>query len=194
MKNRVLPTLLVCLLAAVTIPARGEKTAPVAAFTAFAVQMQSGQAGIVDITINRWSTDAERTALIDTLQKEGGAALFDALQKLPRVGYIKLPNTLGWDLHYARQNPQPDGSRQIVIATDRPLTGFELRNQPRSRKYDLMLIQLQIPASGKGEGKLAGAVEVTVSKKTGQIEIENYGTSPTLLKDVKERKAGSEKP
>ena len=42
---------------------------------------------------------------------------------MPKAGYIRTPNTLAWDIRYARQNPMEDGGRQIVVGTDRPI-GF----------------------------------------------------------------------
>ena len=59
--------------------------------------------------------------------------LLDALQRInPRVGFIRLPNTIGYDLRYARQVPGEDGGRQILIATDRRIGFQEARNQPRT--------------------------------------------------------------
>ena len=37
-----------------------DKTAPVEKLTAFAATMQSGRTGVIQITLNRWSTDEER--------------------------------------------------------------------------------------------------------------------------------------
>ena len=58
-------------------------------FTAFAVDMSNTAPRVntttVDITINRWSTDAERDKLRETLSK-GQDALLSALEKLPVVG------------------------------------------------------------------------------------------------------------
>ena len=78
-------------------------------------------AGTVDIGISRWSTEAEREALITTLKEKGSAALLDALIKQPESGFIKMPNTLGWTLFYARKTDLPDGGQRLVIATNRRL-------------------------------------------------------------------------
>jgi hypothetical protein len=174
--------LLVCMAAAA-------KEKAIANFRAFAVNMDGGprtNTGVVEIGINRWSTDEERAALITTLKEKGSTALLNALVKLPPVGYIRMPNTLGWDLYYARQNQLPDGTRQIVIATNRPLGFGEVKRQTRSVDYDFTLVEMHFDKSGKGEGKLAAAAEVTFNNKTQQIEIENYGPMPTKLLDIKE--------
>src|SRR5688500_1861434 len=84
-------------------------------FTSFSISMYSGpKAATVDISTERWSTDAERDALLAILVEEkdrhkANQALLKALQKMPKAGYIRTPQTLAWDLRYARQNPMEDG-------------------------------------------------------------------------------------
>src|SRR5262245_21553342 len=58
-------------------------------------------ASFVDIRVTRWSTDAEREGLIKVLFEKGQGKLLRALQDLPRVGTIKTPDSLAYDLHYA---------------------------------------------------------------------------------------------
>ena len=88
-------------------------------FTAVAIvnnNLASG-AGTVLIHISRWSTEIERTQLIDTLQKKGPDQLLDELKDMKSVGTIRTPDSLAYDLRYAQQNPLPDGGRRITIAT-----------------------------------------------------------------------------
>ena len=48
------------------------------------------------------TTDEEREALIAAFVEGGQNMLLKALQKVkPRVGYIRTPNSLGYDLQYA---------------------------------------------------------------------------------------------
>ena len=179
------------LLGFLAAPVLADKAKPIATFRAFAVNMTGGSrtsAGVVQIAIERWSTDEEREALITTLKEKGSTALLDALVKLKPVGYIKMPNTLGWDLYYARQNPLPDGSRQIVLATNRRLSFGEVSRQTRSVNYDFTLVEMHLPKAGKGEGKMATAAKVSFNNKTHQVEIENYGAMPVQLKDISEEK------
>src|SRR5262245_35864184 len=76
-------------------------------FTAFAVNLDAtaarNNAGTVEIVVERWSTDAERDRLLTTLAEQGPDKLLDTLQKLPRAGYIRTPNSIGYDLHFARK-------------------------------------------------------------------------------------------
>ena len=163
-----------------TRPEPGNK--PIEIFKAFAVQMQSGRAGAVQISITRWSTDEERQRLLDVLKEQGQPAMIADLQKLPQVGYIKMPNSMGVALFYARSTEQPDGSRQVVIGTSRAI-GLAA-NAPTVSKYDATVIELHFPAGGgKGEGKIVLAGKVHVGQD-GKVQISNYQGEPVRLKDV----------
>jgi hypothetical protein len=163
-----------------TRPEPGNK--PIEIFKAFAVQMQSGRAGAVQISITRWSTDEERQRLLDVLKESGQPAMIADLQKMPQVGYIKMPNSMGVALFYARSNDLPDGSRQVVIGTDRAI-GLAT-NAPQLSKYDATVIELHFPPrGGKGEGKIVLAGKASVGKD-GKVQISNYSGEPVRLKDV----------
>ena len=108
-------------------------------------------AGRVIMRVDRWSTEAERTRLTAALQK-GSDALLDVLRDQRSVGTIRTPDSLGYDLRYAHQEPGEDGGRRIVIATDRPIGFWEARNQPRSIDYPFTVIQMEIGKDGEGQG------------------------------------------
>ena len=102
---------------AAAVPAAQSNMAAPEKFTAFAVDMSNAapraNASAVDLTINRWSTDAERDRLLSIFRDKGQDALLDALQKLPVVGYINTPGSLKYDLHFARQRPEAEGGRMV---------------------------------------------------------------------------------
>jgi len=161
-------------------------------FSAFAVNMQGGRAGTVDIAIERWSTDAERQLLVGMVQTttdkpSDQEKLLKALQDIkPRVGFIRTPNSMGWDLKYAYESQLPDGSRQIVIATDKPVSFLAAASQARTMDYAFSLIEMRFPKdSDKGEGKLLGQSSIAV--KNGKLEIELYGQQPTRLTTITEK-------
>jgi hypothetical protein len=58
-------------------------------------------------------------------------------------------------LHYAAQDPLPDGGRRIVLATDRPIRFWEAWHQSRTLDYPFTVIELRMDSDGTGEGKLA---------------------------------------
>lgn len=157
-------------------------------FSAFAVSLQGGRAGNVEIHIERWTTDAERKTLVDLLAgasfKSGGQArLLEALQKVkPRTGFIRTSNSLGWDLRYARETMLPDGTRQIVIATDKPVSFLAAATQSRSMDYPFTFVEMRMKPNDKGEGRLLAATAIDV--KNGRLELENYGQEPVRLTTI----------
>lgn len=166
------------------IPTKGDPLR----FSAFAVSMPAGKAGMVDIVIERWTTDAERESLLDLLagasfRMGGQDKLLNGLQKVkPRVGYIRTPKSLGWDLRYARQNMLADGIRQIVIATDKPVSFLAAASGSRVMDYPFSFVEMRMKPNDKGEGRLlvASAVEI----KNGRLELENYGQEPVRLTTI----------
>jgi hypothetical protein len=159
--------------------------------TAWAVNMSNiatGSNAIVDITINRWSTDEERKGLITTFLEKGPEKLLDAVQDAKPVGRIRLPNTLGYDLRFARHFPMDEGGERYVIMTDRRIGFAEARNQPRTIDYPFTLIEIRVGKDGKGEGKMSVATKISYNKKQNTVELENYATEPVRLTNVKVEK------
>ena len=155
-------------------------------FTAWVDDMGGAiKSGTVQITIERLSTPEQRAQLIAAFQKGGQDELLKELTKMPKVGYIRIPQTLAYDLHYAYEWPAQDGGRTIVIATNRKISAWEARNQPRSMDYPFELIQIKLDAKGEGEGKLSFATKIYVDEDSKSIALENYGTTPVMLKDVR---------
>jgi hypothetical protein len=157
-------------------------------FTAMAVNMGDvgpRGAGVVEMVVERYSTDAERDRLLTTLLEKGPEKMLDTLQDLPRVGYIRTPNSIGYDLHYARKAPLPDGGEQVVMITDRYISFWEATNRPRTIDYPFTVIELHLNKDGEGEGKMSIATRITADKNTKQIVLENYGTQPVLLQSVR---------
>ena len=153
-------------------------------FTAWAVNMGAvGPAtnATVQIQIDKWSPEADRDRFITTLIEKGPDAMLRELQKSPRLGFIRLPNSLGHDLYFARQVPLPEGGRRIVIATDRKIGYAEARNQPRTIDYPFTLIEIRVNKDGVGEGKMAVATKITHNKKDNILELENYSSEPVRL-------------
>jgi hypothetical protein len=165
-------------------------------YTAFAVNMGSPEgpaaapgATTVEIKVERWSTDAERDRLMNVLMEKGPEKLLETLQSLPRVGYIRTPNSIGYDLHFARKAPLPDGGERVVLATDRYISYWEAANRPRSIDYPFTVIELRLNADGEGEGKMSIATKISVDSEKKMIVLEDYGTQPVLLKSVRKEKA-----
>jgi hypothetical protein len=157
-------------------------------FTAVAIannNVQSG-AGTVLISIERWSTNAERERFVSTLMNKGPRALIDALQDTRPVGRIRTPDSLGYDLRYAHQMPGEDGGRRIVIATDRPIGFWEAYTQPRTVDYPFTVVQMQIGSDGRGTGTLSEFTKVLAYKDN--IYLENFASAPVMLTEIRSNK------
>lgn len=162
-------------------------------FTGFAINMNSGPTtATVDFTIERWSTDAQREQLLSILKEEKDSykandKMLTALQKMPKVGYIRTSKTLGWDLHYARQSELDEGGRRIVLATDRPIGFAEARNQGRSMDYPFTIVEMHLDKNDKGEGRILAGTRIYIDKKNNLV-LENYGQQPVMFNDIKKLK------
>jgi hypothetical protein len=153
-------------------------------FTGFAVDVQSGQAGVVEIVINRWSTDAERSMLEQVLKASGSQAAVEAMQELPQVGYIRGNNTMGDALFYARSTVLPDGTRRVVVATNRPLSASAMIAPGASNQWDATVIEMQFPKGKKGQGKIVVAAKASIDPKTGQLHLNNYMGEPVRFENI----------
>jgi hypothetical protein len=95
-------------------------------FTAFGVNLDRGRAGVVDIVIEKWSPDGDREALLQAFADKGQDEMLKQLLKRPRLGYIRLPNTMGHDIHYAVQQPMPEGGRRVIVGEGKMSTGTQI--------------------------------------------------------------------
>ncbi len=154
---------------------------------AFAVNMNASgprNSGTLDIVVERWSTPAEVDRL-RTVLEEKPDNLLSAVQKIkPRAGFVRSSGSLGWDLQFARETQLPDGSHRIVLGSDRPMSFWELSQQPRSADYQFMLVEIHLDKDGKGQGTLAPAAMVNWDNDTKTLEVENYSNQPVRLTQV----------
>jgi hypothetical protein len=173
-------------------------------YEAFAVAMGTsnppvippGRATTIQINITRWSTDQEREQLFAVLIEKGQEDLVKALQKQEETGFVRVVGSGAGmrnpfpseRLRYARQWDLGEGKRRIVLATDRYISFYEARNQPRTRDYDMSLLVMEVDAEGNGEGQLAMAVRLAVDNEKKQLVVENYGTEPVRLTKIVRRK------
>jgi hypothetical protein len=146
----------------------------------------------IDIRIERWSTDAERDALLKIVREESNVnranqALLRALQQLPRVGTFREATSLAWDLRFARQNPLDEGGRRIVLATDRPIGFWEASTRPRTIDYPFTILQLQLDKANRGEGKMLADTRILIDSKTNDLVLEHFDIQPVRLNQIRPR-------
>ena len=188
------------IVARVNTPVRAQTAGEPIRLSAWAVSMANvatGANAVIDIRVNKWSTDQERTKLISTLVDKGQDKLLDVLRDLPEKGRISIPGRqgpdpnqtrLGWTLRYAMKSPLEDGGTRILIATDRYMSFAEVRNRPRTYDYPFTFLEIHLNKEGTGEGKMAVATQLQFDKKKNTIVFENYSTEPVRLTNVKVEK------
>ena len=169
--------------------AKKDKTPAIAAFSGHTINTNPGAlrgTNFVTIEIHRWTTDEERQAYLETLAEKGSDALVSSMRdSKERVGWIRLPGTTAYDLKYARQAETGDG-RQIVIATDRPVSMGEVVFNRRTLDYGLTLVGFTMPPEGAGEGSIIVGAELELDN--GQLTITNAAMNPVRFGDVKQTK------
>ncbi len=190
------------LVLATTASAQEKKEEFKETFEAFAVAMgtsnppviPTGMSTTLQINVTRWTTDEEREKLFAVLVEKGQKDLIDALQDSEETGFVRVTGrTVSRNpfpserLRYARQIDLGEGKRRIVLATDRYISFYEARNQPRTRDYDMSLLVMDVDAEGNGEGQLAMGVQLSVDTEKKTLVIENYGTEPVRLTKIRKR-------
>jgi hypothetical protein len=159
-------------------------------FTAFAVNMGAltgtGATAQLIININRWSSAAERDELFTLLKEKGSEAMLNRLQRTRSVGTLRTPNSIGYDLRLAMEEPAKDGGRRVLLVTDRPVGFNEAASRPISIDYPFTVIDMQIPAEGFGKGTMSIAAKIIPAGRT--VLVENYDTQPVQLNRIEARK------
>jgi hypothetical protein len=158
-------------------------------YTAGAIDPNRGRAGNIEIVVDRWSTDAERDRLMKVAMDKGPEKLLDALQDVKRVGYIRTPDSIGWDLRFARRIPGEDGGERVVLVTDRRIGFWEAVNRPRTIDYPFTVIELRFNRDGEGEGKMSLATRIIADKENNIITLENFDLQPVMLTQVKRERS-----
>ena len=201
-----LRTLYACLATALlvslpTVPAAIQADQPTATdkvvITGWALNMSNVATGTnqtIQITIDRWSTLAQRQLLIDTFMQKKQDGLLRELEKQPRLGRFNFPGymgpdpnnvmRLGTDINYARSFAGEDGGRRIVIITPRVIGFREQTNRPRTYDYPFTLFEMRFDKAGKGEGRMAYGARIDFDKKKNQIALENYSSEPVRLNNL----------
>lgn len=187
--------LLPVLLAAIVvsgIPSSPEVRGEVALerYSGVAINLNSRpRTAVVEIGIERWSTDDERATLLAILVEEkdryrANEKLRDVLGAMPKAGYIRAPGRLGIDLRYARRSPVSGGGNRIVVAADRPIGLWEARNRTRTMDYPFTVVEFRLDDQGNGEGKILAGTRLGIDEQN-HLVLENYGTQPVRFTEVR---------
>jgi hypothetical protein len=176
-----------CLWAALPVHG-GQAEGPPEEFTAFAIAMgriSSGATATFVFNISRWTSDTERDRLFGALREKGQRAMIDAFRDTTRVGTMRTPHTVGYDLQFAYQEPAPEGRRRIILATDRPIDFAEAWARPPSMDYPFTIVEMVMNPDGRGQGAMHIAARLVPAGKT--LVVESYDTQPVQLNNIQSR-------
>ena len=162
-------------------------------FDVVAVNMSNvGPRGQVrlQIRVDRWSTDEERTKLMEALKAQTGRArdrtMADTLFAKESVGSIRESRSLAYDLRYARVIPSEAG-RMIVLATDRRIDFAEAWRSTRTLDYNVSIIVLNLDEEGRGDGQIMLGAQLEWDEANDQLTITNFASEPIRLTRVRSR-------
>jgi hypothetical protein len=137
------------------------------------------------ITIDRFSTQAEKDEARAAFDAGGTTGLAAKLNTMPAVGNLTFEDGRIFDLKLTNQVKLIDGSFVTVI-TAKPIA-FLGADKPGAKPidgYDVSVIDLNLKANGRSEGTAAPAAKVKIGNKGG-FQVKDYGSKTIWLTDVK---------
>jgi hypothetical protein len=171
------------------MPATAQKS--IEKYKANAIMQTAGAGSMAEINIYRWSSDEEREQILEVNKKATAADrkndrdVAKELRGMEKAGYAFFAGKQGYPLRYARSFDMGDGKRQIILATDRPVSFQEAYKQSRLGDFDVTVVVLTVDAEGNGEGVLSIGTEVKWNESSGKLEVTNVTSQPTKLTNVR---------
>jgi len=137
------------------------------------------------VTITRYSSDAERDAVMAAVRAGGSVALHRALGSAKDAGFVQLGDRRT-AIKFVGQRPMPSG-RLVTIVTAEPILyiGAGLPEAPPRDGFDVAVAMLELEG-GKVSGELVPAAKVGVDPK-GALLIDDYGATVVWLTGVEKR-------
>jgi hypothetical protein len=138
----------------------------------------------LQVTINRWSTDAERDQFAAMLAEHDPAAVKYTLRNAEALGYLKWPGGLEYTLRYTRRTPRPDGSADVIFVVDSRVWVWWDAKVDVPMDEPFTVVHVRLDKNGVGEGKLAPASKVRSDKAVG-FAVSDYDARPVVLTDFR---------
>jgi hypothetical protein len=185
-------TLAILLLTAVTLAnSQEDKKIETIDATAMGTSTQLGKTVNVKVIISQFSTEEDRTVLVDAFKKDQNKGLVDALSKMKPVGRIAITGTLGSDLAYIRLIPTDTG-RKIRFATNRQIRFAEAYAKSTTTAFNLTAGEFDLNDSDKKKsaGVLYPASQLVINKD-GQLEFQLNKNHWKLVSIIDWNQAGS---
>ena len=180
----VLPVLLIVSLA------NGRAVQQVGAPETFSANVQASgaqggaAAATISIDIQRYTPEADRTAVEGALKTGGYPAFLTALRKAPEVGSVNFADRK-FPIRWARERATGKYTRSIVVVTDQPIFfvgGGRPDAKPREG-FEVAVIELHVDNVGIGKGSMTAAARVKPGGENG-VQIDAYEDKPMNLVTV----------
>ena len=172
-----------------TVPVDAKDKKFITKFSGRAYTMSKGGAAgtsSVNISVRRWSTDAERDNLLKAWEEGGEEALAVALRSSEDLGFIVF-DTGRQTLRYARAETIGD-ELKVVLSTDRPISYSEERGRLRTLNFPISIVEFVLPEKRKGgEGTITVLAQLVRDEETGQLLTKSYSAQPLRFVSIKQR-------
>ena len=161
------------------------------AFTATTANMTP--AGLnLRIQILEWQEADARGEVVAALAADSEIA--KALAKLPTVGYIwPASSPVGYSLKYAQRTSLPEGGERITLVTDKRMGSYDFKGwsvpTPVAPDLPYSVVELDVPSSGTGTGRLSLAAEVMLDEPNGTVSLAAGSAAANVLTNVKREPA-----
>jgi hypothetical protein len=157
-------------------------------FSALAVNLGEGtlQTMLVDVSVERWSDEAEQANYLEILRTQGALALFEAFRGAGRAGHLSMPGRVELDVEYAVSVLRADGSRRVLLVGYRNIGLHERGNNTSRSRFPFLAIELRLKPKGDGDGVLALQADVSIDQN-GQLQFKDYSSPSIQLKKVKSK-------
>ncbi|MEE4271812.1 MAG: hypothetical protein V2I67_09060 [Thermoanaerobaculales bacterium] len=155
---------------------------------------------LVDIRIERWSTDDEREELVQILSTEGNRALASALDEKDETGWVSFDPRGGGGpgrdprrsyFKYAREIAHAEGREIILITNQYPGYGQtpQAANGAKLANYPVSFVLLKLRENDAGEttgiGRMFVGAKLRYDIASKKFVIDEFPMDPVYLKDVK---------
>lgn len=140
----------------------------------------------VVISIQRWTTDAEREKVVGALKAGGAAAFHKQVTAMPDAGFLQV-GAVKAPIRFARSLPV-SGGKVVTVATAQPVlyvgAGMPGSKPTDKAGYDVAVVIFQVDAAGKGDaGDFSPAAKVSFDA-TGALLVEDYAAEAVRLMGI----------
>jgi hypothetical protein len=138
----------------------------------------------LQVTISRWSTDAERDQMAAALASTEPGVARRHVGTADVVGRLRWPGGLEYALRYARRTPRADGGADLILVADSRVWVWWDQKADLPLDEPFTVVHVRLEKSGVGEGRLAPASSVRSDKTVG-VSLPDYDVRPVLLTDFR---------